>query len=121
MQEGVLERIIADIQMMPRHQLLQVRRVLDERLLTAAPAQELPLTPRFVRRTQPPRDRTAEYQWVAQHRDEYAGQWVALNGNQLLAHDLEYEPVVAAARTAGVTDALIILVEGSDALPFAGV
>ena len=121
MQEGTLERIIADIQLMPHHQLLQVRRVLDERLLTAVAPQDLPLTPRLVRRTQPPKDRTAEYQWMTQHRDEYAGQWVALDGDRLLAHNLEYEPVVAAARAAGVTDALILLVEASDALPFVGV
>ena len=27
-----------------------------------------------------------EIAWIEEHRDEYLGQWVALNGNRLLAH-----------------------------------
>ncbi|MGH9320537.1 MAG: hypothetical protein ACRD21_19125 [Vicinamibacteria bacterium] len=30
-------------------------------------------------------DRTEEFRWIAQHRDEYRGNWVAVQGNALVA------------------------------------
>ena len=31
-------------------------------------------------------DRSREMAWIAQHREEYAGQWVALDGDRLIAY-----------------------------------
>jgi hypothetical protein len=80
----------------------------------------LPMTPRFVRRTGPPKDRSQEFAWVAAHREEYAGQWVALTGEQLVAHGADLSEVHRKAQEAGIVDAIILSVEGSDALPFIG-
>lgn len=113
-----LDKVIAEIQSLPYDELVKLRRVLDDKLRDSAPP--LPMTPRFVRRTNPPKDRSREFEWLSKHRDEYAGQWVALDGDRLIAHDSEYEPVSASAREADIEDALILLVEGSNALPFAG-
>src|SRR5256885_12056896 len=41
------------------------------------------------RRVPPPvpsKDRTHESKWLKEYGKEYAGQWVALEGNQLIAH-----------------------------------
>ena len=81
---------------------------------------KLPMTPRFVQRTGSSKDRTREFAWVAQHRDEYAGQWVALEGERLIAHHLELKTVRRAAAEAGTDDAIFLLVESNDALPFVG-
>jgi len=63
-------------------------------------------------------DRSREYTWLDQHRDEYANQWVALNGCRLVSHGAELKEVIAAARRAGESDALMIFVEPSTAPPF---
>ncbi|GEM_PF-1740561 len=64
------------------------------------------------------RDFTADRQWLADHRDEYAGQWVALKYGQLISHGADLKAVYAVAKAAGHPDALLELVEPSDALPF---
>ena len=64
------------------------------------------------------RDFSDEHQWLAKHRDEYAGQWVALMGNQLISHGPRLKEVRAAAKAAGQADALFVQVERSDAPPF---
>src|SRR5581483_10589629 len=34
---------------------------------------------------EPMKDRTREWQWIKEHKHEYAGQWVALDGDRLIA------------------------------------
>lgn len=43
-----------------------------------------------------------ERAWVAAHRDEYLGQWVALDGDRLLAHGANGREVYLAARAMGI-------------------
>ncbi|MGH9834980.1 MAG: DUF5678 domain-containing protein [Blastocatellia bacterium] len=64
------------------------------------------------------RDFTADHQWLADHRDEYAGQWVALKFGRLISHGKSAKEVHRAAQDAGHQDALLVLVEPSDAPPF---
>ncbi len=64
------------------------------------------------------RDFTDDRQWLAEHRDEYVGQWVALKDGQLISHGLNAKDVHQAAQTAGQFDALLVRVEASDAPPF---
>ncbi|MGH9755146.1 MAG: DUF5678 domain-containing protein [Blastocatellia bacterium] len=64
------------------------------------------------------RDFTADRQWLADHRDEYAGQWVALKYGRLISHGADFRVVHAEAKAAGYPDALLELVEPSDAPPF---
>ena len=64
------------------------------------------------------RDFTADRQWLKEHCDEYAGQWVALKHGQLISHGKDHLAVYRAAKAAGHPDALMELVEPSDALPF---
>jgi len=64
------------------------------------------------------RDFTADRQWLADHRDEYAGQWVALKFGRLISHGKNAKEVHQAAQDAGHSDALLVLVEPGDAPPF---
>jgi len=61
-----------------------------------------------------------EHAWVERHRDEYLGQWVALDGDRLLAYGTDARQVYLAAREAGVRAPYITRVEPRDELPFAG-
>ena len=64
-------------------------------------------------------DRSREFRWLAEHRKEYGGHWVALDGDRLIASGAHAKPVVLAARRSGVSP-LIHYVEPLDALPFGG-
>ncbi len=46
--------------------------------------------------------RERERVWIAAHRNDYNGQWVALDGERLLAHGTNAREVYLAARAAGV-------------------
>jgi hypothetical protein len=75
------------------------------------------------RRVPPPvpsKDRTLEYKWLKEHSKEYAGQWVALEGDQLIAHSFNANEVFAAADASGIDRPLFLRFENPDALPFAG-
>jgi hypothetical protein len=58
--------------------------------------------------------------WVESHRDEYLNQWVALDGDRLLAHGPDAREVYLAAREAGVEVPYVERVEPNDGLPFGG-
>ncbi|MGH9842554.1 MAG: DUF5678 domain-containing protein [Blastocatellia bacterium] len=57
------------------------------------------------------RDYSAENQWLREHRDEYAEQWVALKGNQLIHHSANAKEVFAAADAVGSLEVLVVRVE----------
>jgi hypothetical protein len=116
---AALQHIIAEIETLTPPYLYQLRQVLDEKLQALATATATPNIPRIVG-TYTPKDRAQENEWVRQHRDEFAGQWVALDGEQLLAHGFNLKEVAEAAQKCGVTDALFVQVEASKALPWAG-
>ena len=61
-----------------------------------------------------------EHAWVERNRDEYLNQWVALDGDHLLAHGLDARSVYVSAREAGVRAPYLTRVEPRDELPFAG-
>ena len=53
----------------------------------------------------------AAFRWINEHADEYPGEWLALDGDQLLAHGTGLAEVAAAARAAGIQFPLLHLVE----------
>jgi hypothetical protein len=119
MPDTTLEKVIADIRSLSPEQQEELRRLLNGGMVTSQPVQ-LPITPRIVG-TYPPRDRSREWDWLARHSDEYAGQWVAIDGDRLVSHGYGFKEVHAAARAAGVPDALIVWAERRDAPPYVGI
>ncbi|MBS1811421.1 MAG: hypothetical protein JST84_24885 [Acidobacteria bacterium] len=64
--------------------------------------------------------RRREYQWIREHRDEYAGQYVVVEGDQLVAHGADGRQVLADARQAGIKIPFIVRLESLDEPPFGG-
>lgn len=65
-------------------------------------------------------DRAAEMQWIARERRNFAGQWVALSGNRLVAHGSDGYEVWRSARAAGVDRPFLSHLPDLDELPFGG-
>ncbi len=66
------------------------------------------------------KDRSRENQWLAEHQREYIGQWVALEGDWLIAHGEDSAGVFAVADASGIERPMVIYVEDPGAPPFAG-
>lgn len=104
------EQVLPQIKALPPNELAKLREYLDEQhetdqAITAA---------RALARAASLRDLSAEYQWIEAHRAEYAGQWVALKGDQLISHGSQGLAVIEAARNAGFPEAFIKLVPSVD-------
>jgi hypothetical protein len=72
----------------------------------------------------PMQDHTREFDWIEAHKDEYAGQWVALDGDHLIAAspiEREVWEAVKAARTAGGNMPLVHRVSSPSDLPYIGI
>lgn len=126
-----LDLILSQVRQLPANEQLQLIKRVAEMLERADHVGDLgmsngeaqgpeasPPSGRASARTASLRDFTADRQWLADHRDEYAGQWVALKFGRLISHGLNAKEVHQAAQDAGHTDALLVLVEPSDAPPF---
>jgi len=108
------EQVLIGIQSLSPEDLARLREILN-----APTDQEKRMeVARALARAASLRDFSADRQWLKDHRDEYAGQWVALKYGHLISHGADLKAVYAAAKAAGHPDALLELVEPSDALPF---
>jgi hypothetical protein len=56
-------------------------------------------------------ERRQEHQWLQEHWQEYLGQWVAIEGGQLISAALDGHKVFADARAAGIRVPYVIYVE----------
>lgn len=62
-----------------------------------------------------------ERRWLAAHGTEYAGQWVALDGDRLLCHGADARSVYAEARRKATGSIpLVVRLEAQTELPFGG-
>lgn len=65
-------------------------------------------------------DRSLDYEWLAKHRREYIGQWVALNNGELVAQGETGQEVFSKIKEIGDDAALVLLVEDPD-IPFVNI
>ena len=65
-------------------------------------------------------DCSREMRWLREHRKEYAGQWVALDGDHLISYGTKAKEILAEARKSGVELPLFVHVEHTDELSFGG-
>ena len=107
MSSATLERILDEVKRLTPDERRELREALER---------EMPDAPQA-----PSADdqRERERRWLDEHRDEYLGQWVALEGDRLLASGTDGRAVYQAARAAGVRAPYLTRVEPRDALPFA--
>ena len=116
--QSLLEGLVADPSADSRESLTPD----DERSKTLSGIHDAGVPrPRIVGKASPAKDRSREQAWLAEHRDRYAGQWVALDGDRLLGHGTNLRQVAEAAHQAGVKDPLIARAEAFGAPPYVGI
>lgn len=113
MHEITFEQVLSDLQSLPPESRAKLRDFLDT---VAAPVNEKTHQPDSVRIVQM-RDFSADRQWLHDHYEEYAGQWVAVKFGQLIGAGNVARDVFAAARNAGHPDALVVYVEPKSQQP----
>ena len=90
-----------------------LRSLLEESLSSEPAVPPFEFQAKIIATDLPVRDRTREYAWLEQHRDEYAGQYVMLDGDTLIAAAPNAKEVASAARARGIVGALLLYVEDS--------
>ena len=63
-------------------------------------------------------DRTSEARWIDENRAAYADQWVAVEGDRLIAAGIDPLKVFAAAKAEGIGTPFVVHVLPEDLLPF---
>jgi hypothetical protein len=64
-------------------------------------------------------DRAEEFQWLAQNSGRFQGEWVALFGKRLLAHNVDYSKVSQEVKNLGIDGAMFIFIECGESEDFA--
>jgi hypothetical protein len=87
---ATLEQILEEARKLPAEEQRRLRDALDELSSNGD--------------TQPSyKTHEGERAWINAHRDEYLGQWVALDGDHLVAHGTDAKKVYDEAREQGIT------------------
>jgi hypothetical protein len=112
--QTTLEQVITEIRSLPADDQARLREWLDE---TGPRAEK-------ERQDQEAFAAAAEhsrkiFQWLEDNREQYLGQWVALDGDQLIAHGESAKKVYEQAKAAGVEVPFIHCVRIEE-LPFGG-
>ena len=117
MSEMTKESLFNHIQSLPVGEKLRLRALLDDQLKSAA---ESANGVKFVKPIRLP-DPKPSQKWMDEHATEYGGQWVALDGDRLIAHGVNAAEVFSAADADGAYLPLVTYIPPADAPPFAGV
>lgn len=64
--------------------------------------------------------RRREQKWIEENRTEYAGQWIALDGDRLLSYGADGRKVYAEAKSQGVKVPFVVHLESLNEMPFGG-
>ena len=65
--------------------------------------------------------REREMRWLSEHRGEYIGQWVALDGDRLIAASLVQQEVWDAVSADTPNPPLVLRISSPDDLPYVGI
>jgi len=126
MSELTVENIFSQIVQLPSSELSRLRRMLDQMDQAEQKTSESSLAhqEKAEKKIKPPLDKrvppipvpdsTREFRWLSEHAREYAGQWVALDGDRLIAHGPDARAVYAAANADGAYLPLVTRVEDPD-------
>ena len=113
MSEITVEIILSQIAQLPLTEQVRLRQLWEQQMGRQQKPSKPPLDQRVPPKPMPEGGRRA-LQWVTEHAREYTGQWVALDGDRLIAHSPNHDEVWAAARASGVYLPLITFVEDPD-------
>ncbi|MBP6823373.1 MAG: hypothetical protein KA368_17620 [Acidobacteria bacterium] len=102
---------------LPQSERAKLIELLTEQIKTEhQPAEQSAKAPRDKRLPSKPMPATAyeAMNWIADHRREYANQWVALDGDRLIAHGFNHDEVWAAAQADGAFLPMVTFIEDPD-------
>src|SRR5262245_2339425 len=119
MPELTADNIFSQIVQLPLVERRKLRRLLDQFEPDEQSPPKTSLDPRVPPIKQP--DYRPSMHWLAEHAREYARQWVALDGDRLIAHGPDARTVYAAAKADGAYMTLVTQVEDPDAPPYVGI
>ncbi len=105
-----VENILRQIDELPLPEQRRLRARLNEKPLPEGTRS--PLDKRLPSR--PMKDRTREMAWLEEHKHEYAGQWVALDGDRLIAASPVEQEVWDAVKTDGAPVPLVHRIAAPD-------
>lgn len=112
----LLDNIWQLIAQLPGELRLRLRSRLDDELRAEAAQSPAPSIAPIV----PPEEFATKWEqnrrWLEQHQAQYAGQWVALDGDRLIASGSSARDVYAALKAAGISGSLVLRVEAADDL-----
>ncbi|NOT63695.1 MAG: hypothetical protein HOP19_26070 [Acidobacteria bacterium] len=121
MPELKVETMIHQIATLPFGDLVHLRQMIDVRLKSEPALETAPVHDAvFVAPISEP-DPEPNRRWLKEHQHEYAGEWIALDGDRLIAHGLDAAAVYAAADADGAYLPLVTYLLPADTPPFAGV
>ncbi|HMV49974.1 MAG TPA: DUF5678 domain-containing protein [Blastocatellia bacterium] len=116
--ELTVENILSLIEKLSLPDKLRLRSALNQ-TVKAPSAVKAPLDKRVP--CEPMPDRARERQWVKDHKHEYAGQWVALDGDQLIAASFTQQEVWDTINADSPNPPLVLRVASPDDLPYVGI
>lgn len=121
MQEDTQQIVINEIgAFIPRTLFGRKEEIVNELALGGVFVESETKPPRPEIRRVPPIDLSREMQWLKEHRHEYLEQWVALDGDRLIAHGKRASEVYSVARAAGLKSPFVEFISATDDLPFGG-
>ena len=104
------DQIIKSIEQLPAAEQERIRRWLEDR---GANGEE--------HGSETHADRSAKsLTWLEQNRQKYSGQWVALDGDRLIASGSSAQEVYSKAKAEGVEIPFVELVTNRESIPFTG-
>src|SRR5262249_32421060 len=116
MAQATAELILAEIAALPPEEREKLRAMLNRRSpLTSNEAQQSGFIPIFDTSNPAP-----SLRWIEEHRAEFAGQYVALDGDRLVAHSSDPHEIIAAIRASGLNGLFFTLIPPNGEPPFAG-
>ena len=120
------ENVLKLIEQLPAIERVRLNEMLTQQ--PATPATSLAAAPVKVKAPrdkrmpcEPMPDDTRERQWVKEHKHEYAGQWVALEGDRLIAASPIQQEVLDAMNLDSATPPLLLRIPSPDDLPYIGI
>lgn len=112
------ESILTLIEQLPWTERIRLNQLLARRQAESADAK-----PTLDKRVpcEPMKDRAREMKWIEEHKCEYAGQWVALDGDRLIAASPLQQEVWEAVKADGAELPLVHRIPSPDDLPYIGI
>lgn len=96
-----------------------VRIVLEEKLnINTEQRKKVLFESKIIATNLPVQDHSREHKWLRENKDKFANQWVALDGEIMVASGADAKAVAEKVRTLGLKGLFLTFVEASDQPPF---